>query len=197
MGNGIGAWSPGEGAKIFLGERIKNKESVIYVCENKDGVLVGFTQLYPFFSSTRMKRTWLLNDLYVSPDYRGQGISIQLIDKAKQLASRFQGHSIRIEDMPAYLPSADIVISATAHPLPIVGKGTVEHALRTRKRRPLLMIDMAVPRDIEPEIAELDDVYLYNIDDLGRIVNENLQLRKTAAQHAEAQVDGAIIVDRA
>lgn len=72
-----------QGAKVFLSERLERADSVIFVCE--DNELAGFTQLYPLFSSTRMKKYWLLNDLYVSDNYRGKGISIKLIDKAKEL----------------------------------------------------------------------------------------------------------------
>jgi ribosomal protein S18 acetylase RimI-like enzyme len=74
-----------QGAKKFLLERIENKESEIFVAENDKNQLVGFVQLYPVFSSTRMKRLWLLNDLYVNKNYRGQGISVLLIDEAKKL----------------------------------------------------------------------------------------------------------------
>lgn len=72
-------------AKNFLTDRIKNKESVIFISRNKDGKATGFTQLYPLFSSTRMARFWLLNDLFVAPEYRGQGYSKALIEEAKQL----------------------------------------------------------------------------------------------------------------
>lgn len=74
-----------EGAKEFLGERLKQDDSEIFIAEDDNGKLTGFTQLYPLFSSTRMKRYWLLNDLFVHPDFRSNGISIQLIDQAKQL----------------------------------------------------------------------------------------------------------------
>ncbi len=73
-----------ESAGIFLSQRIENDESVIYVADN-EGTLVGFTQLYPLFSSVRMKKLWLLNDLFVDPEFRGKGVSIQLLDRAKQL----------------------------------------------------------------------------------------------------------------
>lgn len=74
-----------EGAKKFLLERIENKESEIFVAESDENELAGFVQLYPVFSSTRMKRLWLLNDLYVNKNYRGHGISVLLIDEAKKL----------------------------------------------------------------------------------------------------------------
>jgi GNAT superfamily N-acetyltransferase len=75
-----------QSAANFLGDRIRNKESVIIVAENENQILTGFVQLYPIFSSTRMKRLWLLNDLYVNPAFRGQHISVQLINRAKELA---------------------------------------------------------------------------------------------------------------
>ena len=76
-----------EQAEIFLSERIHKNESVIFVAENETNMLTGFVQLYPLFSSTRMKRFWLLNDLYVAPEQRGKGISVALIDAAKELCS--------------------------------------------------------------------------------------------------------------
>ena len=84
------------GAEIFLKERLQKNESVIYVAA-VNGELVGFTQLYPQFSSTRMKRSWLLNDLYVLPDYRGKGISKKLIDAAKQLAKDTNAAGLLLE----------------------------------------------------------------------------------------------------
>ena len=73
------------GAKAFIAERIENNESVIFVAENETKELTGFVQLYPLFSSTRMKKLWLLNDLFVNPNFRSKGISINLIEKAKEL----------------------------------------------------------------------------------------------------------------
>lgn len=84
-------------AETFLEERIINKESVIFIAELEDQSSAGFTQLYPVFSSTRMKRLWLLNDLYVNVDYRGQGISKMLIDAAKNLCKETQGCAITLE----------------------------------------------------------------------------------------------------
>jgi len=84
-------------AKAFLKERIENKESIVYLCLNHQNNSVGFTQLYPIFSSTRMKRMWLLNDLFVNPDHRGQGISKLLINEAKFLAKRTEACGILLE----------------------------------------------------------------------------------------------------
>jgi glutamyl-tRNA reductase len=111
------------------------------------------------------------------------------IAKAERLAQQFAGQSINMADIPLYLRPADIVVSATSSPLPILGKGMVESALKVGKRRPLLMLDMAVPRDIEAEVAELEDVYLYNVDHLQNIVTENLKSRTDAAEQAEAMID--------
>ncbi len=116
-------------------------------------------------------------------------IANRSLEKAEELASRVQGMGIRIGDVPLYLAEADIVVSATASQLPILGKGLFERALRVRKHRPMLLVDLAVPRDIEPEVAELPDVYLYNIDDLETMIQESHQSRQSAAAQAEAIID--------
>ena len=84
-------------AKNFLLQRIKNGESIIYACENEVGQIIGFTQLYPIFSSVRMKRMWLLNDLFVTPDFRGKGISKMLINQAKELCKKTNACGILLE----------------------------------------------------------------------------------------------------
>ena len=86
-----------EMAREFLTERIKNRESIIYACENDEGKIIGFTQLYPIFSSTRMKRMWLLNDLFVDPGFRGHGISKILINQAKDLCKSTQACGVLLE----------------------------------------------------------------------------------------------------
>lgn len=115
-------------------------------------------------------------------------IANRTLDRAQKVASQ-NAVAIRIGDIPAYLGKADIVISATASQLPIIGKGLVERTLKTGKRRPILMIDLAAPRDIEPEVGELADVYLYNIDDLKTVIDSNLKNRIQAAQQAEALIE--------
>jgi len=87
-------------AKEFLLERMKSEESIIYACENEEGNLIGFTQLYPIFSSTRMKRMWLLNDLFVDADFRGRGVSKMLINKAKELAKNTNACGVCLETEP-------------------------------------------------------------------------------------------------
>jgi len=115
-------------------------------------------------------------------------IASRSIEKANHLAAPFNGHSIRIGDIPLYMKDIDIVISATASQLPILGKGMMESALKSKKHRPVLMVDLAVPRDIEPEVAQLEDVYLYNIDDLQTLISQNMKNREAAAKQAETMV---------
>lgn len=106
------------------------------------------------------------------------------LERAQLLADEYNGDAISLQQIADHLHKADIVISSTASPLPILGKGTVERALKTRKHEPIFMVDLAVPRDIEPEIDSLDDVYLYAVDDLHSVIEENLKTRQDAAEQA-------------
>lgn len=112
-------------------------------------------------------------------------VANRTVEKAHTLASTFNGYAIALPEITTHLSEADIVMSSTASPLPILGKGAFESALKVRKHRPMLVVDIAVPRDIEPEVADLDDVYLYTVDDLQEIIDENLQSRRDAAQQAD------------
>lgn len=114
------------------------------------------------------------------------------IERGEQLANRFQGRVITLNDLPEQLPLHDIVVTCTASTLPILGKGMIERALRARRHRPILMIDLAVPRDVEAEVAELDDVFLYSVDDLGKIVQEGLDTRHAAVAQAEAIINANV-----
>ena len=116
-------------------------------------------------------------------------IANRTIANAEQLAARFQATPMQLTDVGAALKDYDIVITSTGSSLPVVGKGAVEGALRNRRHRPIFMVDIAVPRDIEPEVAELPDVFLYSIDDLTEIIQENLKQRLSAADSAQALVD--------
>ena len=116
-------------------------------------------------------------------------IANRTIERAQGLADKFNGEAIALPQIPEYLHKADIVISSTASPLPILGKGAVEKALKKRKHRPMFMVDIAVPRDVEQEVNELDDVYLYTVDDLQEIIEENLQSRQQAAEQAKEIID--------
>ncbi|HGS4481417.1 TPA: glutamyl-tRNA reductase [Vibrio cholerae] len=109
-------------------------------------------------------------------------------DRALSLAQQFGADVIALNEIPDYLAQADIVISSTASPLPIIGKGMVESALKARRHQPMLLVDIAVPRDIEPQVGKLNDAYLYSVDDLQSIVDSNIEQRKVEAIQAEAIV---------
>ncbi|PHM38699.1 glutamyl-tRNA reductase [Xenorhabdus mauleonii] len=109
-------------------------------------------------------------------------------ERAQALANEVNAEVISLPDIDTRLAEADIVISSTASPLPIIGKGMVERALKLRRNQPMLLIDIAVPRDIEPDVEKLSDVYLYSVDDLQAIIQQNLAQRKAAAVVAEGIV---------
>ena len=119
-------------------------------------------------------------------------IANRTIARAHNLAVQVNGYAIDLSEMPNHIAEADIVVSSTASQLPILGKGTVERALRERKRRPIFMVDIAVPRDIESEVGDLEDIYLYCVDDLHDIIEENLQSRRDAALQAEEIIDSQV-----
>ena len=114
------------------------------------------------------------------------------LERGERLASRFRGEAMRLSDMPGRLHEFDAVISCTASSLPIIGLGAVERALKARRRRPMFMVDLAVPRDIEPEVAQLDDVYLYTVDDLSALVQTAGEKRQAAVEQAEAIIDAGV-----
>ncbi len=119
-------------------------------------------------------------------------IANRTVKRAEALAEQFTAQPLSLPDIGDFLHKADIVISSTGSQLPILGKGAVERALKLRKHRPMFMVDIAVPRDIEPETAELSDVYLYTVDDLHDVIEENLQSRREAAAQAEELVDAQV-----
>lgn len=112
-------------------------------------------------------------------------VANRTLERAQNLAQEFEAEVMTLEQIPDFLPQADIVISSTASPLPIIGKGMVERALKARRHKPILLVDIAVPRDIEPEVDELNDAYLYTVDDLQGIIEQNMEARKRAAAQAE------------
>jgi glutamyl-tRNA reductase len=112
-------------------------------------------------------------------------IANRTLSRALALADEVNGKAIEFSDIPQALPNADILISSTASQLPILGKGSVESALKKRRHRPMFMVDIAVPRDIETEVGELEDVYLYTVDDLTEVIEENQRSRMDAAAEAE------------
>ncbi len=111
------------------------------------------------------------------------------LERAQKLAERFRGRTITFNDLASQLAVHDIIISCTASALPIIGKGLIESALRVRKHRPFLIIDLAVPRDVEAEVGGLDDVFLYTVDDLGNIAREGFEVRTSAVVQAEAIIE--------
>ena len=119
-------------------------------------------------------------------------IANRSVERAKKLADEFGGEAISLQHISDHLHRSDIVISSTASPLPIIGKGTVERALKQRKHEPIFMVDLAVPRDIEPEVNDLDDVYLYSVDDLQSVIEENMENRLHAAEQAHEIIDGHV-----
>jgi glutamyl-tRNA reductase len=120
-------------------------------------------------------------------------IANRTVERAHTLAAQFNGYAIALSDLPAHLAEADIVISSTASQLPILGKGSVESALKSRKHRPMFMVDIAVPRDIEAEVAKLPDVYLYTVDDLREVIQEGMKSRQEAAKQAEEIIDVQVV----
>lgn len=123
-------------------------------------------------------------------------IANRTLDNARRLAEQLGGKPIDLQSIPGKLAEMDIVIASTASQLPIIGKGTVERALKLRRQKPILMVDLAVPRDIEPEVSQLSDIYLYSVDDLQEIINQNLSNRQQAAKAAEDILQGEVAAYR-
>ncbi|MBC7574756.1 MAG: glutamyl-tRNA reductase [Herminiimonas sp.] len=116
-------------------------------------------------------------------------VANRTLERGEVLAHRFNGRALRLADLPEQLASFDIVVSCTASSLPIIGLGMVERAVKTRRHKPIFMVDLAVPRDIETEIGRLDDVFLYTVDDLGSVVQTGVENRQAAVAQAEAIIE--------
>jgi len=112
-------------------------------------------------------------------------VANRTLERGRELAARFNGTAIRLDELGEHLAQHDIVVSCTASPLPIIGLGMVERAIKARRHRPMFMVDLAVPRDIEEEIGNLDDVFLYTVDDLAQVVESGLESRQAAVVEAE------------
>ncbi|EHR73162.1 glutamyl-tRNA reductase [Burkholderiales bacterium JOSHI_001] len=119
-------------------------------------------------------------------------VANRTLERGEKLASRFGATALRLADLPGKLHEYDAVISCTASTLPIIGLGAVKSALKARRHRPMFMVDLAVPRDIEPEVAKLDDIYLYTVDDLSALVQSAGEKRQAAVQQAEAIIDAGV-----
>lgn len=112
-------------------------------------------------------------------------IANRTLERGRALAEQYGGKAIRLDELAEHLPQHDIVVSCTASPLPIIGLGMVERAIKVRRHRPIFMVDLAVPRDIEEEVGELDDIFLYTVDDLAQVVESGLESRQAAVVEAE------------
>lgn len=120
-------------------------------------------------------------------------IANRTLDRSQNLASEFSAYAMTLSDIPQHLEEADIIISSTASQLPILGKGAIETAIRKRKHRPVFIVDIAVPRDVEAEAGDLADVYLYTVDDLKEVIDDNMRSRKQAAEQAEEIIDAQVL----
>lgn len=119
-------------------------------------------------------------------------VANRTLERGRELANRFNASAMTLQEIPERLHEFDIVISSTASTLPIIGKGLVERALKARRRKPMFMVDLAVPRDIEAEVGDLDDVFLYTLDALGKIISQNQETREAAVKEADAIIDVAV-----
>jgi glutamyl-tRNA reductase len=135
----------------------------------------------------------LCADHFAAQKPKSMTIANRTIERGSNLAQKItllgiQSHAILLNDLPAHFADFDIVVTSTASQLPIIGLGMVETAIKARRHRPIFMVDLAVPRDIEPEVAELDDVFLYTVDDLSQVVSDGIENRQLAAVEAETIV---------
>jgi len=115
-------------------------------------------------------------------------VANRTLERGEQLAARFGANAITLNELPERLAQFDMIVTSTASSLPILGKGLLERAIKSRRHTPMFIVDLAVPRDVEPEAAELDDVFLYSVDDLANIVKDNLQIRVDALTQAEEMI---------
>ncbi len=123
---------------------------------------------------------------------KAMAVANRTLERGEKLAGRFGAQAMRLSDLPERMHEFDAIVSCTASSLPIIGLGAVERALKARRRRPIFMVDLAVPRDIEPEVQALPDVYLYTVDDLSALVQSAGEKRRAAVQQAEAIIDAGV-----
>jgi glutamyl-tRNA reductase len=124
-------------------------------------------------------------------------VANRTLARGEAFAEKFDAQAIALSELPARIAEFDMILTGTASTLPILGKGLIERALKARRHRPMFIVDFAVPRDVEPEVATLDDVFLYTVDDLGAITQENAGVRRAAAEEAEALVAKQVSAFRA
>lgn len=116
-------------------------------------------------------------------------VANRTLDRARQLAKEFGGYAITLEEIPTHLAEADVIISSTASETVILTENQVKQAIKVRKHRPVFIVDIAVPRDVDPKIGQLEDIYLYSVDDLNEVIQDNLRSREQAALKAEEIID--------
>ena len=129
---------------------------------------------------------------FAAREPKAMAVANRTLERGEKLANRFGAQALRLADLPAVLHEYDAVVSCTASSLPIIGLGAVERALKARRHRPMFMVDLAVPRDIEPEVGRLSDIYLYTVDDLASVVQTAGEKRQAAVEQAEAIVDAGV-----
>ena len=129
---------------------------------------------------------------FAAKNPKAMAIANRTLERGEKLASRFGAEVMHLGDLPSRLHEFDAVISCTASTLPIIGLGAVERAVKLRKHRPMFMVDMAVPRDIEPEVKALPDIYLYTVDDLAQVVQTGKDNRQAAVTQAEVIIDAGV-----
>lgn len=134
----------------------------------------------------------LCADHFAAQKPKSMVVANRTLERGLELATKIGGQAILLNDLPERFAEFDIVVTSTASQLPIIGLGMVESAIKTRRHRPIFMVDLAVPRDIEPEVAELDDVFLYTVDDLAQVVTDGMVNRKEAAIDAEMIVEARV-----
>jgi glutamyl-tRNA reductase len=120
-------------------------------------------------------------------------VANRTLERAQNLAQRYSAYIITLEEIPRHLDEADIIISSTASPVPLLRRDMIEAALLQRKHRPVFVLDIAVPRDVEPEVGELEDIYLYTVDDLKSIIDDNIKTRREAVRQAEQIIDAEVV----
>ncbi len=126
---------------------------------------------------------------FMSAGVKRMVIANRTLGRAQTLAAELKAYAVGLEDLDKELAQADIVITCTASAVPLITKNAVEAAIGARRRRPIFMVDLAVPRDIDPAVADLEDVYLFSIDDLQQLIDENKQQRAVAADGARLVID--------
>ena len=119
-------------------------------------------------------------------------VANRTVERARALAHHYEGQAITLNELPEQLALHDIVVTCTASPLPILGKGMLERAIKARRHRPIFIVDLAVPRDVEPEVADMNDIFLYTVDDLAEIVRDGVEARQGAVAQAEAIIESRV-----